>query len=149
MGSRQYSDPTYGGHHTVSFITDDILTATNASEAAVGAVKFMFPCQVISANITAVSTCEDLTTATGWVLSHRLAGATGCTAFGTADLLGATAAWAPGAFIDDFTQTGAGGLPMTFASGDECVLELEGTSEVAGVFQVNLEVVENFVESDT
>lgn len=148
--SRQYSDPSYGGHQQVTFPVCDLLTCTNAGEAAWGSIRFMFPCKVIAFNVECVGPATDYTEMTGFVLSHRLSGATGCTVFGTADMLGDTATHSEGDVISGYATGGTStDMSMEFNVGDDCVLEVEGTGTQGGLFQVNLEVEESFQEGDS
>lgn len=164
--SRTYSSPTYGADYGtgtdfphgarrhISFQCTDMSAIANASAAALGSVRFMFPCEVVAFNMVCEGSSTDYSSATNWVLSHRLAGATGCTEFGTIDLLEITATYAPGggAAVTSGPMDGTvcgGTASQAFNAGDDCVLEFEGTGESSGVWTVNLEVIEKFQEGDS
>lgn len=141
----KYSDSRYGAHQTVRLgPSESLATESNASATTILRHTFMYPCKVVDANVDLISGGTDLTASTAWTLGSSLAGTGSATAFGTADLLGATATHADGAVIDmTVTET-------TFSAGDDVVFQHEGTTAAQALkTAVNLEVVEVFVESDT
>lgn len=137
--TRTYSDPSYGARRTISFITTDLIASTDET---VGAHTFMFPCKVIDANICHINAATDLKEGTVWTLEKSLGGTGTLAAFGTADLLLATATVSPGDTVDcTVTET-------SFVAGDDVELVLDGEA-AGGLIQVNLEVVEEYAQADS
>ena len=143
MGGRSYSDPNYGGRHSVYVKGTDVTVVTNASAATIGIHTFMYPCKVLDWNVTCIVPGTDYTALTSWTVGKSLAGTGSVVAFGTADMLAATATH------QEHTVTDASVTETSFAAGDDVVFQLEGTGGGLGEFINHLEVQETFVVTDS
>src|SRR3990167_1991439 len=139
--TRSYSDPTYGGHKTVSFGSQGAsIDGTNQSAVILFRHTFMYPCSVIDWNQTFGGVgATDLTDVTFWI--GKSAGGTGdgtTAPFGTGIENGTTSTNAAYDVVDaSCTET-------AFSAGDDVVFCAIGTIGQASTLTLNLEVVETF-----
>ena len=148
--ARSYSEASYGGHQVVSMAKDIGLT-TSASLATVDSHTFMYPCKVLSANITFLdAVAGDISTSTVWALAKSTDNATGSVVFstmGVADDL-ATATYAAGEVLA-LTLDGTA-ANQTFSSGDQVLFQIEGTVDViVNDVRVDLEIQEVYEQADS
>ena len=143
--SRSYSDPSYGARKSIKIgPTESLATESNAADTTVLRYTFMYPCKVVDWNVEMISGGTDLTAATSWILNKSLGGTGTVAAFGTADMLAATATHTDAVVVD------AAVTETSFVAGDDAILQLEGTTDGDAMkIALNLEVQEVFVESDS
>lgn len=151
-GGRSYSDPSYGGHKLITIGNLTGATTTQGTNIVHASHQFMFPARLVQARLrfggtTLASGVTDLTQATEFQLFKSTDSGTGLEAvLGTADALGATGTWLitdPGLNGVDFDLT-----VTDFAVGDFVLFTAEYASDDPMQLDVELEIFENFVESD-
>jgi hypothetical protein len=145
--ARAYSDQSYGKHQTIKLGPLDISLTTNASATTAMAHRFLYPAKVTGGTVTFLAAvANDLSASTSFLLQKSTDAGTGMSTFGVADIAVnlATSTFAAHESIDmTVTET-------AFSAGDEVLFTIEGTvTEYIGKIEVNLEVLETFVESDS
>jgi hypothetical protein len=144
--ARSYSSPSYAGHHTITVAGNVGLHTAAGLSQAIG-VRIMYPCKVMSCNLTFPGgLAGDLGTSTSVTINRSTDSGTGLIAFGTCDFYSelATCTFAAGEIID-YTVT-----ETTFNAGDDLLIAIEGTvGEVFTDVLFSFEAVEVFQEADS
>lgn len=152
-GGRTYSDQSYGAHKTIIMGGLSGATQTLATNGVYASHQFMYPAKLLSARLrfggnAIVNGPTDLTQNTEFQLFKSTDSGTGLEAvLGTADGLGATGTWVftdPGLNGADFSLTAT-----SFGVGDMVIFTAEGAWDDPLNLTVEMEVIENFVESDS
>ena len=152
-GGRTYSDQSYGAHKTIVIGGLSGATQTLATNGVYASHQFMYPAKLLAARLRfggngVVNGPTDLTQNTEFQLFKSTDSGTGLEAvLGTADGLGATGTWVftdPGLNGADFSLT-----QTSFGVGDMVIFTAEGAWDDPLNLTVELEVIENFVESDS
>ena len=142
--AKRYSDDSYGSRKAVTMVPGASVDGTYQSAVDVIRHTFMFPAKVVDWQVAVgLVGGTDLGADVYGYLGYSLGGTGAVTAIGTWDTLQGTGTHAGGSVIDQtVTET-------SFVSGDDLVFQLIGTVGHAIVLNVNAEIVEDFVVSDT
>ena len=160
--SRTYSSPSYGGHSIITFGGPSGAAQTCATNGVYACHQFMFPAKVLSGCIkfgaisdgttwrTGIEDCTEIGIWGGVELLRSTDSGTGkeITVIGTADFLGDTGTWLSQGDaglsqipFEDFNET-------SFDAGDFILFTCQMGVDPAINLKVDIEVVENFVNSD-
>jgi hypothetical protein len=160
---RTYSDPSYGGHQTITFGGPSGATQTLGSNGVYACHQFMYPARVIGGRVrvggigdegavlwrTGIEDCTEIGIFGGVELLKSTDSGTGLesTVVGTADFLGASGTW-------DMTDAGLSYINFEnvtatdFNAGDFIIFTFQGGWEDPISLFVDVEVYEKFQNTD-